>query len=75
MIRGVVRSFSPRNGYGFVRAPSVDGDVFCHWSNIETSDSYKVLEPGQEVAFELERGPKGLLARKVTPLQTARQSA
>lgn len=64
MARGKVKWFSNQKGYGFITP--VDGkDVFVHFSAIQ-GDGYKSLEEGQEVEFEIEKGPKGEQATKVT---------
>jgi CspA family cold shock protein len=40
--------------------------VFVHFSAIQ-GDGFKTLAEGQTVEFEVEQGPKGLQAAKVTP--------
>ncbi len=54
---GKVKWFNDTKGYGFIQ---LDGgrDVFVHYSVIE-ADGYKSLKEGQEVDFELSKGPKG----------------
>ena len=66
MARGKVKWFSNQKGYGFI-TPESGNDVFVHHSSIQ-SDGYKTLEEGQEVEFEIEKGPKGDQARKVVKL-------
>jgi len=63
MARGKVKWFSNQKGYGFITSDS-GSDVFVHHSAIE-GDGYKTLEEGQEVEFEVEKGPKGDQAKKV----------
>lgn len=43
-------------------------DVFIHYSNIQSDDDFKTLQSGQRVQFELNDGPKGLHALKVTAM-------
>lgn len=63
MAKGKVKWFSNQKGYGFVT--SEDGkDIFVHYSAIQ-GDGYKTLAEGQEVEFEVEKGPKGEQATKV----------
>ena len=64
MVRGKVKWFSNQKGYGFI-TPEEGKDVFVHYSAIQ-GDGYKTLEEGDEVEFEIEKGPKGEQAAKVT---------
>jgi CspA family cold shock protein len=66
MARGKVKWFSNQKGYGFI---TIEGgsDVFVHHSAIQ-GDGYKTLDEGQEVEFEVEKGPKGDQAVKVVKL-------
>jgi CspA family cold shock protein len=61
--KGTVKWFSDQKGYGFIASDS-GSDVFVHHSAIQ-GDGYKSLEQGQEVEFEVEKGPKGEQATKV----------
>ena len=64
MPRGKVKWFSNQKGYGFI-TPESGNDVFVHHSAIQ-GEGYKTLDEGQEVEFEIEKGPKGEQAVKVT---------
>ncbi|MFH1655065.1 MAG: cold-shock protein [Candidatus Omnitrophota bacterium] len=64
MARGKVKWFSNKKGYGFITTES-GSDVFVHHSAIQ-GDGYKSLDEGQEVEFEVEQGPKGEQAVKVS---------
>jgi len=66
MVRGKVKWFSNQKGYGFI-TPENGKDVFVHHSAIQ-GEGYKTLEEGQEVEFEIEKGPKGDQATKVNKL-------
>ncbi len=67
MATGTVKWFNADKGFGFISQP--DGqDVFVHFSAIQTS-GYRSLEEGQNVEFEVQKGPKGLQAANVKPLQ------
>jgi len=63
MASGKVKWFSNVKGYGFI-AQEGGPDVFVHHTAIE-SEGYRSLKGGQEVVFDLQDGPKGLLAQKV----------
>ncbi len=63
-IIGKVKWFNNAKGYGFIEQPGQD-DIFVHYSAIK-EDGYKTLVQGQEVEFEVMRGPKGPQAENVT---------
>jgi len=62
--KGKVKWFSNQKGYGFI-TPESGNDVFVHFSAIQ-GDGYKSLQEGDAVEFEIENGPKGEQAVKVT---------
>jgi CspA family cold shock protein len=58
-LRGRVKWFDARKGYGFIARDGQE-DVFVHFSSIEM-DGYKTLDDGEEVEFDIittERGPQ-----------------
>ena len=65
-IVGTVKWFNGSKGYGFISRDDGE-DVFVHYSAI-TADGYRNLMEGQKVEFTVEKGPKGLQAANVTPL-------
>jgi cold shock protein len=73
MINGKVKWFSDAKGYGFIELGPGE-DVFVHYSVIE-AEGYKSLREGQEVAFDLESGPKGDHATKVVAVAMEAASA
>ena len=66
MASGTVKWFNAEKGYGFISQPDGGADVFVHQSAI-VMNGYRLLEEGQSVEFEVEEGPKGLMAREVRP--------
>lgn len=64
MERGTVKWFNAAKGYGFISRQGGE-DVFVHFKAI-VGDGYKSLEEGDTVEFEVQQGPKGLQAAKVT---------
>ncbi len=64
MERGIVKWFNSAKGFGFIKRASGD-DVFVHFNSI-VGDGYKSLNEGDSVEFEVQQGPKGLQASKVT---------
>jgi len=67
MNEGKVKWFDSKKGYGFVSNTSDDKDYFVHFSEIQ-SDSFKTLEEGQEITFEIGESAKGAVAKNVKTL-------
>jgi CspA family cold shock protein len=66
MAKGKVKWFNDAKGYGFITCE--DGkDVFVHHSVIQ-GEGFKTLREGQEVEFEVTKGPKGDQATNVVKL-------
>jgi CspA family cold shock protein len=63
MIKGTVKWFNERKGFGFLSQEDGD-DVFVHYSSIQSS-GFKNLTEGQSVEFEIQEGQKGLQAVNV----------
>lgn len=64
MTKGKVKWFDAKKGFGFL--VSDDGkDVFVHFSSIASDQSYKTLDEGVEVEFDLIEDEKGLKAANV----------
>ena len=66
MAKGVVKWFDNSKGFGFI-SRDAGSDVFVHHTAI-LGEGYKSLEEGQEVEFEITKGPKGDQATNVRKL-------
>jgi CspA family cold shock protein len=62
--KGTVKWFNDAKGYGFISRDSGQGDVFVHFSAIQ-SGGFRSLQEGQPVQFDVVQGPKGLQAENV----------
>lgn len=66
MAKGKVKWFNNSKGFGFIQQDNGE-DVFVHFTAIQ-GEGYKSLKDGQEVEFEVVKGPKGLQAQKLNIL-------
>jgi CspA family cold shock protein len=66
-LKGKVKWFDSKKGYGFITREDGQGDVFVHWSEIKT-EGFKTLVQGEEVEFSLKEDPKGVKAVEVERL-------
>jgi len=62
VIKGKVVRFFPGKGYGFIRSPGLEGDVFVHVTALKNG---KTLTEGQTVTFETRDTPRGVAAANV----------
>jgi cold shock protein len=63
METGTVKWFNDAKGYGFISRQNGE-DVFVHFSAIQAS-GFKSLQEGQQVQFDVVKGPKGWQAENV----------
>lgn len=63
MVNGKVKWFNDSKGFGFLEQENGE-DVFCHFSAI-CGDGFKSLLEGDQVRFDVVKGPKGLQAANV----------
>ncbi len=64
METGKVKWFDAKKGFGFI-VTSDGKDVFVHFSSIASDQSYKTLEEGADVEFDLMEDEKGHKAANV----------
>jgi cold shock protein len=67
MEQGIVKWFNDAKGFGFISRATGDGDVFVHFSAIQSS-GYRSLPEGQAVEFTVVKGTKGWQAENVKVL-------
>jgi CspA family cold shock protein len=66
METGTVKWFNDAKGYGFISRQNGE-DVFVHFSAIQ-SNGFRSLQEGQQVQFDVVKGPKGWQAENVKAL-------
>ncbi len=67
MAIGTVKWFNDAKGFGFITPEGGGGDLFAHFSAIQSS-GFKSLAEGQKVEFDVVNGPKGLQAANIKPI-------
>ena len=64
MEKGTVKWFNDSKGFGFITREN-GPDVFVHHTAI-MAEGFRTLSEGDQVQFEVVKGPKGLQAANVT---------
>ncbi|WP_297821658.1 cold shock domain-containing protein CspD [uncultured Paraglaciecola sp.] len=64
MAIGKVKWFNNAKGFGFIVPDDGGEDIFAHYSTIQM-EGYRSLKAGQEVKYDVQKGPKGLLAHNI----------
>jgi CspA family cold shock protein len=67
MAQGTVKWFNAEKGFGFITPDKSEGDVFVHYSEIQ-SGGFKTLDENARVEFEIGQGSKGPQATGVSTL-------
>ncbi|NVM18432.1 MAG: cold shock domain-containing protein [Candidatus Lokiarchaeota archaeon] len=70
MVKGTVKWFDSRKGYGFITREDGSGDIFVHFSAIQgEDDDFKIIYEGDIVEFEVTEGNKGPQATNLTVVE------
>ena len=67
---GKVKWFNDLKGFGFIEPDGGGPDVFAHFSAIDM-EGFKTLKEGARVSYEVNQGPKGLLAQRIRTEEAA----
>jgi len=81
-VHGTVRSWDDESGWGVLASPEVPGEVWAHFSAVQTTDpgAFASLEPGEAVLFTWEEADqdgysyRALQVRRPGAPQTVRES-
>lgn len=52
MLKGTVKWFNVKKGYGFIQAPNTSKDIFVHVTAVQQSGLRRLVD-GQEVSFDI----------------------
>ena len=64
-MKGTVKWFNEKKGYGFITPSDGSDDVFVHYSSLNQT-GFKTLAEGQTVEYEVVSGAKGPQASNVS---------
>lgn len=67
-MRGRIKWFDNRRGFGFIISEEEDEDIFIHYQHID-GQGYKTLKEGEYVEFELIETSKGLQAKHIKSIK------
>ena len=70
MNNGTVKWFNEEKGFGFITNEDGSGDVFVHFSAIQ-SDGFRTLSEGQKVTFDVEPDPKNSSKQRAVNVNVA----
>ena len=68
MVKGTVKWFNDKKGYGFITPEDGSEDCFVHFSAVK-GEGFRTLQEGDKVEFEITQGEKGRQASDVAKMQ------
>lgn len=70
MVKGTVKWFNSKKGYGFITQEDNAADIFVHFSAIKGDENeFKIIYEGDIVEFDIVEGQKGPQASNVVVIQ------
>ena len=70
-MKGIVKWYNARKGYGFITPDDKTDDVFVHATSLKTC-GLKKLYTGSEVSFETDQDDKGKRVKSIKILKEAK---
>jgi len=70
--KGVVASYSSKNGYGFITDNETGDNLFVHQNDIDM-EGFRHLNQGEDVEYDIEESEKGLKAIDVVVLSERKE--
>ena len=70
-MKGIVKWYNARKGYGFITPDDKSDDVFVHATSLKTC-GLKKLYTGSEVSFETDQDDKGKRVKSIKILKEAK---
>ena len=58
VLKGAIKWYNPKKGFGFIERDDKEKDAFVHASAVKTA-GMRYLNEGDKLEFTLEDGPKG----------------
>ena len=68
-LRGTVKWFNGKKGFGFIEREDKEKDAFVHASAVKAA-GMRYLNEGDKLEFELESGPKGPSAINLSKIES-----
>lgn len=67
-MKGIIKKFDEKKGFGFIKSKDVEEDIFFHYSALIV-DGFKTILPGAKVDFKLIETEKGKQGRSIKEIK------